>query len=49
VLVEIAEVVIYFNDRRRANIPDPYAGLSDDEVSPLEMSDTGPADTSHLN
>jgi sec-independent protein translocase protein TatC len=49
VLVEIAEVVIYFNDRRRASIPDPYEGLSDDEVSPLEMSDSGPADTSHLN
>jgi sec-independent protein translocase protein TatC len=49
VLVEVAEVVIYFNDRRRAAIPDPYAGLSDDEVSPLEMSDTSPSDTSHLN
>jgi sec-independent protein translocase protein TatC len=49
VLVEVAEVIIYFNDRRRARIPDPYAGLSDDEASPLEMSDTGPADTSHLN
>jgi sec-independent protein translocase protein TatC len=49
VLVEIAEIIIYFNDRRRAAIPDPYAGLSDDEVSPLEMSDTGPSDTSHLN
>jgi sec-independent protein translocase protein TatC len=49
VLVEVAEVVIYFNDRRRANIPDPYAGVSDDEASPLETSDTGPADTSHLN
>jgi sec-independent protein translocase protein TatC len=53
VLVEVAEVVIYFNDRRRALIPDPYAGLSDDEASPLETSletsDTGPADTSHLN
>ncbi len=49
VLVEVAEVVIYFNDRRRAAIPDPYAGLSDDEVSPLEMSDTSPTDTSHLN
>ncbi|MBV9794093.1 MAG: twin-arginine translocase subunit TatC [Actinobacteria bacterium] len=49
ILVEIAEIIIYFNDRRRAAIPDPYAGLSDDEVSPLEMSDTGPSDTSHLN
>jgi sec-independent protein translocase protein TatC len=49
VLVEVAEVVIYFNDRRRALIPDPYAELSDDEASPLETSETGPVDTSHLN
>jgi sec-independent protein translocase protein TatC len=49
VLVEVAEVVIWLNDRRRARIPDPYAGLSDDEVSPLEMSDSEPSDTSHLN
>jgi sec-independent protein translocase protein TatC len=39
VLVEVAEVVIYFNDRRRARIPDPYAGLADDEAAPLEMDD----------
>src|ERR1700744_2726803 len=49
ILVEVAEVVIYFNDRRRARIEDPYDELSDDEASPLEMSDTGPSDTSHLN
>jgi len=49
VLVEVAEVVIYFNDRRRARIPDPYAGLSDDEAAPLEMDENDPADTSHLN
>jgi sec-independent protein translocase protein TatC len=49
VLVEVAEVVIWLNDRRRARIPDPYAGLSDGEVSPLEMSDSEPSDTSHLN
>jgi sec-independent protein translocase protein TatC len=49
VLVEVAEVVIWLNDRRRARIPDPYAGLSDDEVSPLEVSDSEPSDTSHLN
>jgi len=49
ILVEVAEVVIYFNDRRRAKIEDPYDELSDDEASPLEMSDTGPSDTSHLN
>ena len=49
VLVEVAEIFIYFNDRRRARIPDPYAGLADDEVAPLEMDENDPADTSHLN
>jgi sec-independent protein translocase protein TatC len=39
VLVEVAEVVIYFNDRRRARTADPYAELSDDEASPLEIDD----------
>ena len=39
VLVEVAEIVIYFNDRRRARIPDPYAGLADDQAAPLEMDD----------
>ena len=48
VLVEVAEIFIYFNDRRRARIPDPYAGLADDEAAPLELDDA-PADTSHLN
>ncbi|HEY2518742.1 MAG TPA: twin-arginine translocase subunit TatC [Streptosporangiaceae bacterium] len=52
VLVEVAEVVIYFNDRRRARTADPYANLSDDEASPLEMDDgepVDPVDHSHLN
>jgi sec-independent protein translocase protein TatC len=49
VLVEVAEIFIYFNDRRRARIPDPYAGLADDEAAPLEMDEDDPADTSHLN
>jgi sec-independent protein translocase protein TatC len=39
VLVEVAEVVIYFNDRRRARTADPYAKLSDDEASPLGVDD----------
>jgi sec-independent protein translocase protein TatC len=39
VLVEVAEVVIYFNDRRRARVPDPYAGLADDQAAPLELDD----------
>jgi sec-independent protein translocase protein TatC len=49
VLVEVAEIFIYFNDRRRARIPDPYAGLADDEAAPLETDENDPADTSHLN
>ncbi|HYZ52676.1 MAG TPA: twin-arginine translocase subunit TatC [Streptosporangiaceae bacterium] len=52
VLVEVAEVIIWANDRRRARIPDPYAGLADDEVSPLdvgEAAETDPGDRSSLN
>ncbi len=37
VLVEVAEVIIWANDRRRANRPSLYAGLSDDELSPLDL------------
>ena len=40
VLIEVAEVIVYFNDRRRARLhPDPYAGLADDELSPIELDD----------
>jgi sec-independent protein translocase protein TatC len=40
VLVEIAEVIVWANDRRRARVnPDPYAGLADDELSPIELPD----------
>jgi sec-independent protein translocase protein TatC len=39
VLVEVAEVVIWANDRRRARVPDPYADLADDEVAPLDLDD----------
>ena len=36
-LTELAEVFVYFNDRRRARLnPDPYAGLADDQVAPLD-------------
>src|ERR1700728_3215962 len=35
-LVEIAEVFVYFNDKRRAaRNPSPYAGLADDELAPV--------------
>ena len=36
VLVEIAEVIIWANDRRRANRPSMYDGLSDNELAPLD-------------
>ena len=48
-LVEVAEFIIWRNDRRRARLhPDPYAGLADDELSPLDLDDTSSRD-SHLN
>jgi sec-independent protein translocase protein TatC len=41
VLVEVAEVIVYLNDRHRARLhPDPYAGLADDQLSPIELDDT---------
>ncbi len=40
VLVEVAEVLIYLNDKRWArNHPDEFAGLSPDEISPLQAPD----------
>jgi sec-independent protein translocase protein TatC len=47
VLVEVAEVIIWANDRRRANRPSLYEGLSDDELAPLDRDDT--IDSDHLN
>jgi sec-independent protein translocase protein TatC len=48
-LVEMAEFIVWRHDRRRARLhPDPYADLADDELSPLDMDDTGSRD-SHLN
>jgi sec-independent protein translocase protein TatC len=39
-LVEVAELIVWSNDRRRARLhPDPYAGLADDELSPLDLGD----------
>src|ERR1700736_3090295 len=47
-LVEVAEVIVWSNDRRRAGLhPDPYAGLADDQLSPIELDDTD--DTSRFN
>jgi sec-independent protein translocase protein TatC len=38
-LFGLATLFAYFNDRRRARRPDPYAGLSDDEAAPLDLPD----------
>src|SRR6516165_565162 len=35
VLIELAEVFVWANDRRRARRASMYAGLADDEISPL--------------
>jgi sec-independent protein translocase protein TatC len=40
-LVEVAEFIVWSNDRRRARLhPDPYAGLADDELAPIDLGDT---------
>jgi len=45
VLVELAEVFVYFNDKRRARLhPSPYEGLADNELSPLEPTDRADTD-----
>ena len=45
ILVEIAEVFVYFNDKRRARLHPPmYENLSDDEMSPLDVPDSVDAD-----
>jgi sec-independent protein translocase protein TatC len=47
-LVEVAEIIVWSNDRRRARLhPDPYADLADDQLSPIELADT--EDRSSLN
>jgi sec-independent protein translocase protein TatC len=44
-LVEVAEFIVWRNDRRRARLhPDPYAGLADDELSPLDLDEAGSPD-----
>ena len=42
-LVEVAEIFVYFNDKRRARLhPDPRTkGLADDELSPLQLDGQG--------
>ena len=46
-LVEVAEVLIYLNDKRYArNHPDLYANLADDELAPIETPEPVDADSS---
>ena len=47
ILVECAEVFVYFNDKRRARLhPNPYEGLADDELAPIETPEPVDADSS---
>ena len=42
-LIEVAEVIVWSNGRRRARLrPSPDAGLADDELSPLVLGETEP-------
>jgi len=48
-LVEAAEFIVWRHDKRKARLhPDPYAGLADDELSPLDLDEAGTQD-SRLN
>jgi sec-independent protein translocase protein TatC len=45
VLIEVAEFIVWRHDRRQARLhPDPYAGLADDELSPLDLDEAGTHD-----
>jgi sec-independent protein translocase protein TatC len=49
-LVEVAEVFVYFNDKRRARLhPSPYEGLADDELSTIDPDERVDADTTTHN
>ncbi len=49
ILVEIAEVFVYFNDKRRARLHPPmYENLPDDEMSPLDHPEPVDADNTPL-
>jgi sec-independent protein translocase protein TatC len=37
VLIEVAELLIWANDRRRATRPSMYEGIGDDELSPIDL------------
>jgi sec-independent protein translocase protein TatC len=38
-LMEVAEIIVWANDRRRARHPGPYADLADDELAPITADD----------
>jgi sec-independent protein translocase protein TatC len=38
-LMELAEIIVWANDRRRSRLPDAYAVLADDELAPLGTGD----------
>ena len=45
-LVEAAEFIVWRHDKRQARLhPDPYAGLADDELSPLDLDEAGTHDS----
>jgi sec-independent protein translocase protein TatC len=47
-LVEVAELIVWSHDRRKARLhPDPYTGLADNQLSPIELSDD--TETSRFN
>lgn len=48
-LFEVATLLAYFNDRRKARRPDPYAGLSDDEAAPIDLDDLDAEIDAELN
>jgi len=43
-LVEVAEIIVWANDRRRARLTSADAGLADDELAPLEAAELETAD-----
>ncbi|HWG61489.1 MAG TPA: twin-arginine translocase subunit TatC [Streptosporangiaceae bacterium] len=45
VLVELAEVFAWLNDRRVARRPSMYEGLADDELAPVDFGDSGMGDS----
>jgi Sec-independent protein secretion pathway component TatC len=43
-LVEVAELIVWSNDRRYARLhPDPYPDLDDTELAPINLDDNTPA------